>query len=823
MAYDFSAINNGDTIYYRRINSTVPFEVAVTYSGSNWSSISNEYSGTLSIPSSVVANGGVIYLVTSIDDYAFAGCSNLTSVIIGGNVSSVGSAFDNCNSITSIIVNDNSYYQSIEGILYNKLMDVLIKCPQGKIGELVIPNSVATIGSNAFYGCARLTSIIIENSVNSIGNNAFEFCSGLTSIIIPNSVNAIGNWAFADCINLTSITYPNSIPFIGDGMFQNCKSLTSFEIPNSVTSIGTMAFFNCSALTSITCKTKTPPTINSNPFYNVSTSIPIYVPCGSLSLYQTAQCWESFANIQGVATNKINASICAGGTYPLNGFNVSEAGTYTRHLQTLNGCDSTINLTLTLNQPDTTNIIAEICAGQVYNLNGFNVINAGNYSQTLQTIQGCDSIVNLMLTVNQPTTTNLTAEICQGEIYTLNGFNVSAAGLHTKNLQTINGCDSIVNLVLTVNPTLITNLAAEICQGEIYNLNGFNESTSGIYTQNLQTINGCDSIVNLTLTVNQPAITNITAEICQGETYTLNGFNTSTAGTYTKNLQTIHGCDSTVNLTLTINQPAITNLTAEICQGETYTLNGFNISTSGLHTLNLQTENGCDSTVNLILTINQPAITNLTAEICQGNVYSENGFNVSTSGSYTQHLQTTNGCDSIVNLTLTVNNVSTPTNLAVQLLNNYLEITWQGDGESYELYRNNDSITTVSQPIYLDRNVINGEAYCYKIKSIIGDCGSEFSNVVCKSFAGLESQEVNEAKINLYPNPTNDKSILKVEGLTKDADVIVYDINGRKIKQYKINSGQGELEIDVNSLAKGIYNIKVVNDNVSLVRKLIVK
>jgi hypothetical protein len=88
------------------------------------------------------------------------------------------------------------------------------------------------------------------------------------------------------------------------------------------------------------------------------------------------------------------------------------------------------------------------------------------------------------------------------------------------------------------------------------------------------------------LTVNEPAVTNLSAEICQGETYTENGFNLTTAGIHSQNLQTIHGCDSTVNLILTVHQLAVTNLIGEICQDETYTENGFSVTTEGLHTQN---------------------------------------------------------------------------------------------------------------------------------------------------------------------------------------------------------------------------------------------
>ncbi|MCI6416998.1 MAG: hypothetical protein MR791_06635, partial [Bacteroidales bacterium] len=261
----------------------------------------------------------------------------------------------------------------------------------------------------------------------------------------------------------------------------------------------------------------------------------------------------------------ISATICEGSVYTENNFNVSEAGVYTQNLQTINGCDSTVTLTLTVNPVATTALQASICEGTTYTENGFNVSEAGVYTQNLQTINGCDSTVTLTLVVNPVATTNLTASICEGTAYTENGFNVSEAGVYTQNLQTINGCDSTVTLSLSVNPVATTNLTAAICEGTAYTENGFNVSEAGVYTQNLQTINGCDSIVTLTLTVNPVATTALQASICQGETYTENGFNVSQTGVYTQNLQTINGCDSTVTLTLTGNPGATPALQAAIC------------------------------------------------------------------------------------------------------------------------------------------------------------------------------------------------------------------------------------------------------------------
>ena len=141
----------------------------------------------------------------------------------------------------------------------------------GKGGDVVIPDSVTSIGEKAFWVCSNLTSITIPNSVTSIGESAFAGCSGLTSISIPDSVTSIGKFAFCGCNGLTDqtglvivrgvlysyegdaaeIEIPDSVTSIGDEAFEGCSSLTSIALPDSVTSIGNNAFEGCSSLTSI--------------------------------------------------------------------------------------------------------------------------------------------------------------------------------------------------------------------------------------------------------------------------------------------------------------------------------------------------------------------------------------------------------------------------------------------------------------------------------------------------------------------------------------------------------------------------------------------
>jgi len=128
----------------------------------------------------------------------------------------------------------------------------LTKVQTDYLGALTIPDTVTTIGNDAFRGCSSITEITIPDSVTSIGWRAFSGCTGLTSITIPNSVTRIREEAFSGCSSLTSVTIPDSVTSIDDSAFRECSSLTSVSIPDCVTRIRGYVFYGCSSLTSVT-------------------------------------------------------------------------------------------------------------------------------------------------------------------------------------------------------------------------------------------------------------------------------------------------------------------------------------------------------------------------------------------------------------------------------------------------------------------------------------------------------------------------------------------------------------------------------------------
>ena len=189
--------------------------------------------------------------VTEIGSNAFAGCTNLTSVNYEGDWSNL--TIQSGNPAVQDAANEQLF--DFKFILNNTAVIVTRYRYKGTAADVTIPSCykgkpVTMIDHAAFFNSA-VTSVTIPDSVTSIGDNAFGFCSQLTNISIPNSVTDIGFSAFAHCTSLKSITLPSSLSSISEALFSGCSQLTTIHIPDSVLSIQSNAFYHCRNLETI--------------------------------------------------------------------------------------------------------------------------------------------------------------------------------------------------------------------------------------------------------------------------------------------------------------------------------------------------------------------------------------------------------------------------------------------------------------------------------------------------------------------------------------------------------------------------------------------
>jgi gliding motility-associated-like protein len=430
----------------------------------------------------------------------------------------------------------------------------------------------------------------------------------------------------------------------------------------------------------------------------------------------------------------IDASICEGESYMVGDSTFTTGGMYTVVMDASNGCDSTINLDLTVFPDVSTTIDTAICFGASYTVGDSVFTTTGNHSVLLESEQGCDSTVFLSLTVKDPILEVLNESICDGDSFMVGGMAFDSAGTYEVVLIASDGCDSTVTLNLDILEHPMTSLQEMICEGQSFSVGNSTYSSTGIYMDTLVAANGCDSIITLDLFVQAPIVNAITRKICTGQTYTVGTSTYGQPGMYTDTLVTSIGCDSIVNLTLTIEDVIRDTLVTSICEGETYTVgaNVYNMSgfydhptvtstgcdsvfyldltviptrnttidsticdgesvtvgsntytsTGNFEDVMMSIETGCDSVVSLNLTVLEVPVTDLTESICDGEVYEVGTSDYTLTGLYSDTLTAANGCDSIIFLDLTVLEVPV-TNLTESIC----------DGEVYEVGTSDYTLT----------------------------------------------------------------------------------------------------------------------------------
>ncbi len=275
-------------------------------------------------------------------------------------------------------------------------------------------------------------------------------------------------------------------------------------------------------------------------------------------------------------------------------------------------------------------------------------------THTLVNSIGFDSIVTLNLTIYPTYAIAQSQTICQGESYTLGTQTLTTGGQYSEQLSSVYGCDSIINLTLMVNPNSSSTQQVQACGSYQWIDGNTYASSNSTATFTLPNAAGCDSVVTLDLTIlNATVGTDVRTECdsyqwIDGITYT------SSNSTATFTLLNAVGCDSVVTLALTVLPSIVNTQAATICFGESYTTGTSTFTSSGTYTDVFTAANGCDSTRTLTLTVLPQVQTNLSQSICIGESFA--GY--TTTGTYTDVFTAANGCDSTRTLNLTVLPVS---------------------------------------------------------------------------------------------------------------------------------------------------------------------
>jgi hypothetical protein len=349
-----------------------------------------------------------------------------------------------------------------------------------------------------------------------------------------------------------------------------------------------------------------------------------------------------------------NISLCAGDTVSIFGQDVFEAGTYEATFSALNGCDSTHQVVVSIVDTIFTQESTSICAGDTITLFGQQVSEAGIYSQNFTSLNGCDSTHSITVTILDTLFVSEQLSLCAGDSISLFGQFVSEAGTYEATFSSLNGCDSTHQVIINIVDTIFTQENTSICAGEAIAIFGQMENTAGDYSAAFTSASGCDSVHTISLAILDTLATFENIQLCNGDSVLVGNDWIQNAGTYPITYSSIQGCDSTHYTTVSMLDTFYTTESIDICAGETITLFGQPISAAGTYSQTFTSFNGCDSTHAITVTVLDTVYVEEQLSLCAGDSIAIFGQFISDAGTYEATFSATNGCDSTHAITIDI-------------------------------------------------------------------------------------------------------------------------------------------------------------------------
>ena len=352
-------------------------------------------------------------------------------------------------------------------------------------------------------------------------------------------------------------------------------------------------------------------------------------------------------------------------------------------------------------------------------------------------------------------------------------------------------------------------LEATICEGEVYMVGDEEYTEAGQYAIELKAMNGCDSVLNLTLNILPILHNTLFASICEGDSYVAAGEEFTFPGTYQITTVAENGCDSLIELTLEVIEPVEEFLFIEICDGESYLVGEEEFNTGGVYEIVFTAASGCDSLVILDLAINPASEILIEEDLCDGDLIFVGGEEISESGTYEFTLTDANGCDSLITAIIDFHKVE----MSVEQNGNVLTAT--GNATEYQWVDCNTGLDIDGEINAVFEPAVSGS---YKVRGTdIYGCDGESECVAVVISATDEPAWA--TGIALFPNPASDRIFVRNEsglGITK---VTIVDNSGRSVL-FPVNALSGGFNLQ--SFAPGVYFMQIGVGEHQLVRKFIV-
>jgi hypothetical protein len=521
--------------------------------------------------------------------------------------------------------------------------------------------------------------------------------------------------------------------------------------------------------------------------------------------------------VNSVYSQNQTLSICSGDSALLPGGNwVTQAGTFVDSLQSLSGCDSIWSSHVIVRPVFSTSEAISICQGDSLLVHGDYQSATGTYADTLFSLSGCDSIHSVSLSVLSVAQNSTSVSVCQGDSVLIGGAFQKQAGTYYDTLQAANSCDSILITSLSVFPTVQNSASLSICQGDsIFLANAWRRS-SGTYTDTLQAANSCDSLFITSLSLLPSVQNSVSLSLCQGDSVFLANAWRKTSGTYTDTLQAVNGCDSILTSLLSVAPLISISAQESICQGDSLFLAGAWQTAAGSYVDTISVSNGCDTLLSTNLTVNPVYNNTLQLSICQGDSTFLGGTWRSTAGTYVDLYGSINQCDSSITTQLSVISVDTG------ISRNGNTLIASAAPASYRWLDCNTNYAIIPGATSSSYSPVSNGSYAVEVTQ--NGCADTSRCITINGISLKEGDLISD--LVLYPNPSS--GVFTLSGTVQTSEryltLLVVDSKGGTVFRDNLELNKGSLftELNLEHLPDGSYILRIQSTDGEIVKSAVI-
>ena len=492
--------------------------------------------------------------------------------------------------------------------------------------------------------------------------------------------------------------------------------------------------------------------------------------------------------------SNLNVSQCEPYTSPSGKYIWDQSGTYLDTIPANNGCDSIITIDLTILPDIRSNLNVSQCEPYTSPSGKYIWDQSGTYFDTVPAPSGCDTFFTIDLTILPDIRSNLNVSQCEPYTSPSGKYIWDQSGTYFDTVPAPSGCDTFFTIDLTILPQARSNIAVSACAEYLSPSGKYIWDQSGTYSDTLVAANGCDSIVGIDLDILPEQRSNIVVEQCGPYISPSGRYTWDQSGNYLDTVQAINGCDSIILINLTIFEDTQSLISISSCDSYTSPSGKYIWDESGDYLDTLTNSAGCDSVLIINLNINESSRANLFVSQCQAYTAPSGKFTWRQSGNYLDTIPSSNGCDSVLEISL-------------QILELEAELSFDGDsliadtypGAVYSWLDCGDfsEISSGFDPWFVPG--VSGE-YAVHIEFL--DC-SDTSSCIKVDISSVG--ELPEQTLVLYPNPATDRVCL----LTDRSQIPDY----RVVNQWGEVVLRGSSKcVDVSRLTGGVYQMIFENN-----------